>query len=63
MRLELLSGKGLIQDGECTNVGAKSLKRKFRLAINYRLPQFLHNTRLGCGHHNTNQKWAKSYWL
>jgi hypothetical protein len=42
MRLELLSGKELIQDGECTNVGAKSFKIKFSLAIiNYRLPQFL----------------------
>jgi hypothetical protein len=63
MHLELLSGKGLIQDGECTNVGVKSLKINSAWPSITDCPNPFTNTRLGCGHHNTNQKWAKSYWL
>jgi len=43
-------GKGLIQEGECINVGAGSA---WSLIIGF--PNSSTNNRLGCRHHNTKQ--------
>jgi hypothetical protein len=48
--LELLSEKGLIQEGECINVGAGSA---WPLITGF--PNSFTNNKLGCGHHNTKQ--------
>jgi hypothetical protein len=42
--------KGLIQEGECINVGAGSAWPLFT-----GFPNSFTNNRLGCGHHNTKQ--------
>jgi hypothetical protein len=48
--LELLEEKGLIQEGECINVGAGSA---WPLITGF--PNSFTNNRLGCGHQNTKQ--------
>ncbi len=52
MRLGVIIGgkEGLIQEGECINVGAGSA---WPLTTGF--PTSFTNNRLGCGHHNTKQ--------
>jgi len=57
MRLGVIivcSFKGIIQDGECTIVGAASAWPLITLITG--CPNSFTNTRLGRGHRNTNQK-------
>ncbi len=48
--MELLLEKGLIQEGECINVGVG-----FAWPLITGFPNSFTNNRLGCGHHNTKQ--------
>jgi len=51
MRLAVIMGKGLIQEGECINVGAGSAWSSIT-----GFPNSFTNNRLGgCGHHSTKQ--------